>query len=753
MHAPRRVRFFFGYDPLGRLTTVSRGDETGYHAARASFGPSGQIKSLDLLLPDTNHSPERISYGYDSAQRLRAVNFQDTTGTTKIWRSSGTDVFGRVLKAQLGNGAIEQYVYRADRRRELQSKRTDVGTHSRQVVFEGYDGAMLLKRKLETNSLTGSPSVATTYQYDARNALARAVVQSSSGPVADTGYAYDGLGDLRAIVDNITATTVEIRPDATDPDRICTIGAPGSPTSPCNYRYDATGNVWQIHDSATLFSYDAVDRLRSAEQGGRRTQIDYDPFGSIASLKARTNSIERREQIYGRTSASVGFFDTGGNPIYVGDPGATFQNFTERHIVSPIGTLAVVRHANSGQPVTLYPIGDYQGARTVIGSGPNPTETISYTPYGTVTADSASPNSLAWWPYQWNDGHVLDGFGLVALGQRVLDPRTGRFLQRDPLMRATTAGAANPYAFAWNNPVKFIDQNGAEPTADQGGTVAAGPKTREGRELKELMLEHLDEPPSDSLNWDNLAKSAAANRISFDDMLELVSSDKAEYRPKHGINSLFNLVGSIGAGLGDTITFNLTSHLRGNSHSVKKDSGGYVFGSLLSLAIPFGEIADFGKAVFARGSGATERTALRVLSNAQLRCISGGCPVAPQLFQNQLPERLASELATAARVGAAPIRPGTAAFEAAVNQGTIKFVVTESGELLVSPHTVAGVEISHAVLSGGSPVLAAGQAEIAASGGQFFGISITNYSGHFMPNDQSLDIARAAFAAAGIVFE
>ncbi|MGK3988331.1 hypothetical protein WME99_35140 [Sorangium sp. So ce136] len=97
-------------------------------------------------------------------------------------------------------------------------------------------------------------------------------------------------------------------------------------------------------------------------------------------------------------------------------------------------------------------------------------------------------------------------------------------------------------------------------------------------------------------------------------------------------------------------------------------------------------------------------------------------------------------------------RAGEAAKEAAMNSGTIKWVVTEGGELLVSPHTVSGVEISHAVLSGGRGVLAAGQAEIAAAGGRFVGMEIVPHSGHFMPSLESVQIGIQAFAKYGIGF-
>ncbi|MGC4067461.1 MAG: hypothetical protein QM784_23000 [Polyangiaceae bacterium] len=76
--------------------------------------------------------------------------------------------------------------------------------------------------------------------------------------------------------------------------------------------------------------------------------------------------------------------------------------------------------------------------------------------------------------------------------------------------------------------------------------------------------------------------------------------------------------------------------------------------------------------------------------------------------------------------------------------------MTQSGQLLITPHTVGGVEISHAVLSGGEAVLAAGHAEIAAGGGQFIGMSINASSGHFGAG--AVEIGIEAFAKVGIFF-
>ncbi|WP_194869623.1 polymorphic toxin-type HINT domain-containing protein [Myxococcus sp. AB025B] len=127
--------------------------------------------------------------------------------------------------------------------------------------------------------------------------------------------------------------------------------------------------------------------------------------------------------------------------------------------------------------------------------------------------------------------------------------------------------------------------------------------------------------------------------------------------------------------------------------------------------------------------------------------------IARRLFPNTMPERLAGEIADAESVRAPIMEAGARGFKALVDSGEkIKFVVLESGKLIVAPHTYMGVEIKHAVLSGGSAVLTAGEAEIARTGRKYFGLSINAQSGHFMPTEESVAYARAAFAEIGIIF-
>jgi len=157
---------------------VSRADSASAtaFAQRVRRGFSGEVDALELFSPGDTAPPDVVRYTYDTARALRTVTFEDAAGSSEIWRALSTDPFGRVLRARLGNGATEELTYRPDGRRELLAHRVDAGSATRSVLFNGYDGAMLLKETNETSSLSAAPPTVTTFTYGVRNELARAVV-------------------------------------------------------------------------------------------------------------------------------------------------------------------------------------------------------------------------------------------------------------------------------------------------------------------------------------------------------------------------------------------------------------------------------------------------------------------------------------------------------------------------------------------------------------------------------------------------
>ncbi|MCC3414074.1 MULTISPECIES: hypothetical protein [unclassified Microcoleus] len=120
-------------------------------------------------------------------------------------------------------------------------------------------------------------------------------------------------------------------------------------------------------------------------------------------------------------------------------------------------------------------------------------------------------------------------------------------------------------------------------------------------------------------------------------------------------------------------------------------------------------------------------------------------------FSNQSPATLNDELRSADELGIRPIKVGEAGFDDIINEGTVKWAVTTNPELLVIPKFLdVNNEIYHTVITRGQPVLAAGEAEIVGSNGLYILLTISNHSGHFRPNSESLEVGITAFRQQGV---
>jgi hypothetical protein len=119
-------------------------------------------------------------------------------------------------------------------------------------------------------------------------------------------------------------------------------------------------------------------------------------------------------------------------------------------------------------------------------------------------------------------------------------------------------------------------------------------------------------------------------------------------------------------------------------------------------------------------------------------------------FPNQMEDSLVDELDQAKRLGVEPISPTDAAkFDKIIDEGPIKWVVDQDGELKIMEKFKDGEELKHTVLSNGNPVLAAGEAEIVGNSTDgYLILEFNNNSGHFIPSSGSLDIGKEKFIEA-----
>jgi RHS repeat-associated protein len=271
---------------------------------------------------------------------------------------------------------------------------------------------------------------------------------------------------------------------------------------------DAAGRVVEARDEAgvTRYRYDAAHQLVAAARGTEAWVWDYDPAGRLAREEgphgARTFSYDGAHQLMhidgpeGRTSFTC---DAAGRRTEEHHPSGTRRytwdglgrlagieaNGRHRDLdVDALGRLAAVDDTRlSWDPTAAVPellsIGDRQvigvGGLTLglaagssddtswlAGDGRGSTDRADGrdawgrrppTPESATGDDSASLGYLG----------ELDIDGLVWLRNRVYDPETRQFLSPDPLPGIPGLPvAANPYHYANNSPVGFVDPLGLQ---------------------------------------------------------------------------------------------------------------------------------------------------------------------------------------------------------------------------------------------------------------------------------------------------
>jgi RHS repeat-associated protein len=254
------------------------------------------------------------------------------------------------------------------------------------------------------------PDGAWTWHYDPAGRLAR-----EDGPEGTTTYTYDEAHQL-------------VRADG--------------PAGVTTYAYDAAGRRVREDGPAGARSYhwDARGDLTAVEAGGRRLDVDVDALGQLAA--------------YGDTT--FGWDPTGTVPSLVA--------IGERRVVGPPGhPLGVARPDGAVTPLGADWRGDVERG-------------VATDPWGRpVRADPAPGDGGDHARGAGDAGDAPDVPGLGAFGEldlggltwlrhRLYDPETRSFLAPDPLPGIPGLPvAANPYHYANNDPLGFVDPLGLQP--------------------------------------------------------------------------------------------------------------------------------------------------------------------------------------------------------------------------------------------------------------------------------------------------
>lgn len=444
-------------------------------------------------------------YTYDNQNRLTKVTYPDTTPAV-------THTYNKIndLLSSSSTDGNRGFVYDANGNIKLESLQIGSTTFSLSYDYNGNDHLSSITYPLSRRVVNYAPDVlgrptqvsgyatsvsywpsgllkqvnytnGTITQYNQNNRLwpnSFRTYKSGSADYFNSSYGYDGVGNLTSIYDSIDSSySRTLGYDSID--RLVTANGPwGSGT----INYDGAGNVtrqslgsWNIN-----YSYSSNNVLGSIS-GSRTASYGYDVYGNQASNGSNNytyNANSNLKCINCSTSGAINFSYDGTNQrsaIIRGNNTVTYEMYNSK------GMLMLEEFA-FGQTYRFVEyiyldnkrIAEHEGTKIsyfhndISGSPMLATNASgaqlwkeTYRPYGDKLKQEAasSSNKIGF------HGKPFDNdVGLSYMGARYYDPTLGRFTGIDPVdFQEKNLHSFNRYAYANNNPYKFVDPDGKLP--------------------------------------------------------------------------------------------------------------------------------------------------------------------------------------------------------------------------------------------------------------------------------------------------
>ena len=272
-------------------------------------------------------------------------------------------------------------------------------------------------------------------------------------PVAQvTRYSYDAAGQLIGAARGSEAWLWHYDPAGR-------LAREDGPTGVRRYTYDDAHQLVHIDvpEGRTTFSYDAAGRRIAQDGPAGPRRYTWDELGRLSGIAIDDRHHELDVDALGQLAKVDG-------TLLTWDATASVPELLavgERQVISAGGLVLGLAEPGGA---TSWLSGDALGT-TDRGDGRDP--------WGATGADDPATGG------QPSLGYLgeLDLDGLVWLRNRVYDPESRQFLSPDPLPGMPgLPGAANPYAYANNNPIGFVDPLGLQGqplSIDQYNTIRA----------------------------------------------------------------------------------------------------------------------------------------------------------------------------------------------------------------------------------------------------------------------------------------
>ena len=230
-----------------------------------------------------------------------------------------------------------------------------------------------------------------------------------------------------------------------------------------SWTYDANGNLRQ--KGQTRYQWDARNQLTAVADGSLNSTFVYDAEGQ------RVKQMVRQGDAVTTTLYAGQYAEIRGNELilYVFD-----EQSRVAEVVKPLDRSQLLQGFSDPAPATRHSpraderhwyVADHLGGTSLLlDANGNVASEVVYYPFG-LTRYTQNGDQVH---YRFT-GQEQDASGLIYYDARYYEPVTGRFISVDPLfVESPLKGVKNPqllnlYAYALNNPGRYIDPDGTEP--------------------------------------------------------------------------------------------------------------------------------------------------------------------------------------------------------------------------------------------------------------------------------------------------
>jgi len=434
----------YTYDAYGRVSTVTYAEDAVNYQFTYGYNTWGKIDTIKYPV-STSGFQFVVKDAYDSWGYLSQV--KDNAAGTVFWSLGSTNDSNLPTSEGLGNGVTVSSAY-TSYTNEITSRSEGTGgstTNLQNLTYDWDPAGNLRNRQDHIQALQE------VFAHDSMNRLTSSTLNGTT----NLTMTYDAAGNITSKSDVGAANYVY---DSSHKHAVKTAGS-------WSMTYDANGNmITRAGGSITWKSYNLPESITS---GGSSAQFWYNA------------DHQRWKQVanYNGTTETTHYI---GGLLEVTTRGSGSTEY--RHQIPAGSSTAIYTRRTDSTADTYYATSDHLGSADLIfDSIGNVMAKESFTPFGARRASNwsnqpPSPSDFTVFGNTTRKGftrhEMIDSVNLVHMNGRVYDPYLGRFLSADTVVQNPAATeSVNPYAYAWNDPLRYIDPSGHDLIAEIFGAI------------------------------------------------------------------------------------------------------------------------------------------------------------------------------------------------------------------------------------------------------------------------------------------